>query len=227
MNRREFLHAGGALVVTFGAMRLASEMGVAHAGAAAQRLNGAGSTQLDRWIRVNADGSVTALTGKCELGHGLYTAQTQLVAEELCVPFSRVTLIQCDTDLTPDQGTTSGAQSHPTNFNQADLAQAAATAREALLAMAAERLGVPVEQLVARDGVVSSRSDGARKVAYADLIGGRTFNLPLNPAARRKPAADISFDSCGLPQTGQSVGDGSDMRWLISDTVPQAPQLYS
>jgi len=200
VNRREFLHAGGALVVTFGAMRLASEMGVAPAGAAAQRLNGAGSTQLDRWIRVNADGSVTALTGKCELGHGLYTAQTQLVAEELCVPFTRVTLIQCDTDLTPDQGTTSGAQSHPTNFNQADLAQAAATAREALLAMAAERLGSPVEQLVARDGVVSSRSDGARKVSYADLIGGRTFNLPLNPAARRKPAAEWTVLGTPVPR---------------------------
>src|SRR6476469_8260531 len=159
MNRRDFLHTGGALVVSFAAARLASELGVAPADAAAQRLNGAGSTQLDRWIRVNADGSVTALTGKCELGHGLYTAQTQLVAEELCVPFSRVTLIQCDTDLTPDQGTTSGAQSHPTNFNRADLALAAATAREALLLMAADRLGVPVERLVASNGIVSSASE--------------------------------------------------------------------
>jgi len=190
VNRREFLHAGGALVVTFGAMRLASDLDVAPADAAAQRLNGAGSTQLDRWIRVNADGSVTALTGKCELGHGLYTAQTQLVAEELCVPFSRVTLIQCDTDLTPDQGTTSGAQSHPTNFNRADLALAAATARGALLSLAAERLAIPVEQLVATDGVVSSRSDAARRVSYGELIGGRTFNLFLDPTASRKPPAE-------------------------------------
>ena len=67
---------------------------------------------------------MTAYTGKCELGQGLYTAQMQLVAEELGVPFDRVTLIQCDTALTPDQGTTSGAQSHPTNFNQRNLALA-------------------------------------------------------------------------------------------------------
>ena len=76
--------------------------------AAAQGINGAAAHQLDAWIAIAADGTVTAYTGKCELGQGLYTAQMQLVAEELCVPFDRVRLIQCDTSLTPDQGTTSG-----------------------------------------------------------------------------------------------------------------------
>src|SRR5947208_16017826 len=114
--------------------------------AAFQRLDGAGSNQLDSWIAISADGSVTAYTGKCELGHGLYTAQTQLIAEELSVPFNRVKLIQCDTALTPDQGTTSGAQSHPTNFNQGALALAGATAREALFQMASTRLALPMEQ---------------------------------------------------------------------------------
>src|SRR6478672_1166357 len=73
--------------------------------------------QVDSWIAVAADGSVTAYTGKCELGQGMLTAQTQLVAEELSVPIERVHLIMCDTDVAPDQGTTSGSQSTPTNFN--------------------------------------------------------------------------------------------------------------
>src|SRR5947208_10040612 len=115
--------------------------------AAFQRLDGAGSNQLDSWIAIGADGRVTAYTGKCELGHGLYTAQMQLIAEELSVPLSRVTLTQCDTALTPDQGTTSGAQSHPTNFNQGNLALAGATAREALLQLASKYLGATVAQL--------------------------------------------------------------------------------
>src|SRR5947208_17179317 len=114
--------------------------------AAFQRLDGAGSNQLDSWIAIAADGRVTAYTGKCELGHGLYTAQTQLIAEELSVPLDRVKLIQCDTALTPDQSTTSGAQSHPTNFNQGALALAGATAREALFQMASTRLALPMEQ---------------------------------------------------------------------------------
>ena len=189
MKRRQFIVRSGALVVSFGAARLAEDLGLASV-ASAQRLNGAGSRQLDGWLAIKADGSVTAFTGKCELGHGLYTAQTQLIAEELCVPFNRVTLVQCDTELTPDQGTTSGAQSHPTNFNNADLALAGATAREALVALAAERLGVQATQLTIKDGVVSVTSNSARRVSYAELIGGRTFNLTLNPNAKRKSPAD-------------------------------------
>ena len=107
---------------------LASPPGAAPGQAVPPDFNGPGSGQLDSWIAIGADGSVTAYTGKCELGQGLYTAQTQLIAEELSVPFDRVKLIQCDTALTPDQGTTSGAQSHPANFNRNNLALAGATA---------------------------------------------------------------------------------------------------
>src|SRR6059058_2684523 len=167
INRRTFLKAGGALIVSFS---LAPES------LFSQRLDGASSNQIDGWLSINSDGSVTAFTGKCELGHGLYTAQTQLIAEELSVSFNRVKLIQCDTALTPDQGTTSGAQSHPTNFNQGALALAGATAREALLEMASTRLGVAVDQLGAKDGVISAKNDGSKKVSYAELIGGKKFN---------------------------------------------------
>ena len=139
ISRRNFLKTtGGALVVGFvaGTIDLNAQQTVQQANV----LVGAGSNQLDAWIAVGADGMITAYTGKCELGTGLFTAQTQLVAEELSVPFERVRLIQSDTAYTPDQGITSGAQSHPVNFNQANLAQAGATAREALIAMAARRL---------------------------------------------------------------------------------------
>src|SRR5207302_2761229 len=108
--------------------------------------------KLDSWIAVASDGTVTAYTGKCDLGQGMYTVQTQLVAEELCVPISQVKLIQCDTAITPDQGTTSGSQSTPNNFNTQNLAQAAATAREALLGIAAQKLGVPAQELTVEDG---------------------------------------------------------------------------
>src|SRR5262247_3249662 len=177
LSRRDFLKTSGALIVTFS---------LAPKSVLAQRLDGASSNQLDGWLAVNADGTVTAFTGKCELGHGLYTAQTQLVAEELSVPFDRVKLIQCDTALTPDQGTTSGAQSHPTNFNQGALALAGATAREALLQRASAQLGVPVDRLAVTDGVIRARADSSKSVSYAELIGGRTFGVPLNPAAKRK-----------------------------------------
>ncbi len=143
LSRRGFLKTSGALVVSFSAA-LGERAGAAQ-GPFDTRLSHVDPRRLDSWIAITADGRVTAYTGKCDLGQGMLTAQTQLVAEELSVPPDRVTLIQCDTAVTPDQGTTSGSQSTPTNFNDRNLAQAAATAREALLGMASERLGVARE----------------------------------------------------------------------------------
>lgn len=200
MKRRQFLGRSGALVVSFSALRLADALGFGSADLAAQGFNGTGSAQLDSWIAVNADGTVTAYTGKCEMGHGLYTAQRQLIAEELGVAFGRVTLIQCDTALTPDQGTTSGAQSHPTNFNVANLAQAGATAREALFDLASKRLGVPVDQLTVNDGVVSAKSDASKMVSYRELVGGKKFNLTLNPGAKRKHSSTWTVLGTPVPR---------------------------
>jgi nicotinate dehydrogenase subunit B len=188
-SRREFLKASGALVVTFGATGVAGDL-LSAQGQFDTRASHVDPAQLDSWIAVNADGSVTAFTGKCELGQGMLTAQTQLVAEELGVPVNRVRLTMCDTDVCPDQGTTSGSQSTPTNFNERNLALAAATAREALVRMAATRLAVPASALVVDDGAVAVRADRAKRVTYGDLVAGRRFSIPLDErAARRTPAS--------------------------------------
>ena len=185
-SRRDFLKTSGALIVGFHMVGSGSEP------ASAQALSPGppAPDQLDSWIAIAADGGVTAYTGKAEIGQGMATAQTQLVAEELSVPLSRIQLLYCDTAMTPDQGVTSGSQSHPTNFNHGNLAQAAASARQALLELAAGRFGVPVDQLTAADGVITSRNDPSKRVAYGELVGGRKFNLTLNGSARRKPAAE-------------------------------------
>jgi nicotinate dehydrogenase subunit B len=193
-TRRQFLKTSGALIVGCGATGIIARFGLS------QGINGAPSNQLDSWISIAADGNVTAFTGKCELGTGLHTAQTQLIAEELSVPFNRVKLIQCDTGVTPDQGTTSGAQSHPTNFNQANLALAGATARELLIQRAAARLNVPADQLTARDGVISARSDASKRVTYGDLIAGQKFGIALNTAAKRKPASEWTVLGKSIPR---------------------------
>jgi CO/xanthine dehydrogenase Mo-binding subunit len=181
-SRRNFLKTSGALIVGF------SFAGASKANA--QERAAAGSppaNQVDSWIAIGADGRVIGYTGKEELGQGISTAQTQLVAEELSVPFEHVTLIYCDTSMTPDQGVTSGSQSHPANFNRQNLAQAAATAREALLQMASQKLGVPVDQLTAWDGVIRAKNDASKKVTYGEVLGGRKFTLAVNPQAKRKP----------------------------------------
>ena len=177
VSRRAMLKAGGSLVVSF-ALTPSDVFGQAVA-----TLVGNPPKELDGWLSIAADGTVTALTGKCEMGHGLHTAQTQLVAEELGVPIDRITLIQCVTGTTPDQGVTSGAQSHPQNFNHANLALAAATARETLVQMASKQWGVPADRLTPGNGVVRHQE---RTISYGELIGGRKFNIALNPNAKRK-----------------------------------------
>ena len=196
LARRRFLQQSSALVVAFGAARYAGP----DSRLSAQGINGRSSTALDAWIAIAADGRVLAYTGKCELGQGLFTAQVQLVAEELDVPLSRVTLTMCDTAVTPDQGTTSGAQSHPANFNHANLALACATAREALVRLASTRLSAPVSGLATADGAVFVSSDPSRRLAYADLVGGRQFMLTLDPAAKRKNPADWKVLGTSVPR---------------------------
>lgn len=94
-SRRDFIKGTGALIVTF-------SMGGAFKALEAQQpqargaFGGEGSAapdsppanEVDSWIAIGSDGKVTAYTGKEELGQGMSTAQTQLVAEELCVPIS-------------------------------------------------------------------------------------------------------------------------------------------
>jgi len=176
-TRRSFLKTSGALIVGFsaGSLKVLRAQGPLQGSPV--------MNQLDSWIAIATDGSITAYSGKEELGQGISTAQAQLVAEELSVPFNRVKLIYCDTALTPDQAHTSGSQSHPANFNQGNLAQAGATAREALFRMASQKLGVPVDQLTASDGVISG---GSKRVTYGQLVEGKKFNLALDAKAKRK-----------------------------------------
>jgi nicotinate dehydrogenase subunit B len=182
-SRRDFLMASGTLVVGFSAASLIEPLAVAQ-GPFDTHTSHVDPGKLDSWLAVASDGKVTAYTGKCDFGQGMYTVQSQLVSEELCIPISRVKLIQCDTSVTPDQGTTSGSQSTPTNFNTQNLAQAAATAREALVGMAAQRLSVPADQLTVEKGVVSAKS--GRHISYGELIGDKHFDIPVSSAAKRR-----------------------------------------
>ena len=163
-SRRQFLKGSGALVVAFSVAEFADKLGISPEKMLAQ--GGNTPQTLDSWIAIGADGNVTVYTGRADMGQGTFTVQTQLVAEELSVPVNRIRLVECDTAMTPDQGTSSGSQCHPVNFNQENLAQAGATAREALVAMAATRLGASASNLTVVDGVVTHKSDASKKISY-------------------------------------------------------------
>lgn len=197
-SRRDFLKGAGVMVVTFSMAGVAGKLGAQNS-APVDALE-VPLDQVDSWIAIAQDETVTAYSGKCDFGQGFGTVQYQLVADELYVPQERITLIICDTALTPDQGTTSGSQSHPTEFGPNGLRQALATAREALFQMASDVLGVPVDQLTVQDGVISVISDPTQQVTYGQLIGGQQFNITVCPKAKPKDPSQYSVLGTPVPR---------------------------
>jgi nicotinate dehydrogenase subunit B len=175
MKRREFLAAGGALVVAFTwrgllAQTVGSESAPVSAGPLSASFKK--TPMIDGWIRIAADGSVTVFTGKAELGQGIKTALIQVAAEELFVSPSRCSIVTADTDRTADEGYTSG--SHSMQDSGTAVRQASAHARSILLGLASQKLALPVEQLTIVNGVISG---GAKQVAFGELVAGDVLHV--------------------------------------------------
>jgi nicotinate dehydrogenase subunit B len=190
LNRRSMLKASGALVVTF---TLMPRFTVATPAGAAKPVT---LDVVDSYLAIGPDGRITVYSGKVDLGTGVRTALTQIVADELYVPLDRVTVIQGDSLLTPDQGPTYGSLS--IQNGGAQLRRAAATARRALLEEAAARLKTDVATLAVRDGVVISPSGG--KVPFGSIVGGKTLSLKLDESAPLKSPADFKLVGKPVPR---------------------------
>ena len=180
-TRREFLQAGGALMVGLALpRRVHAQRAPTAAATLGKTVDG---SELDAFIAVRADSTVDVFCGKVDLGQGLRIAIPQMAAEELGVSIDRIVLIEGDTALTPDQGATGGSSG--ITRGGVPIRQAAATARDALLRMAAERTGKPVAELELVDGVVRPKAGGAG-IAIGDLVGDRRFALKIDPKAKLK-----------------------------------------
>jgi len=185
-DRRNFLKTSGALVVAFSLTDLVHAM-PARASVVTKPVS---VTEVESFIAIGQDGKITIYCGHVDLGTGVQTAIAQISAEELDVAFGSVTVVQGDTALTPDQGITSGSFSIQGAGMQ--IRQAAATARQALLQMAARRLEESVEILIIVDGVVRSKSSG-KQVRYGDLVGAQPLSLTVDKNAPLKAPGDYAI----------------------------------
>jgi len=134
-----------------------------------------GKGAFETFVKITADGSVTAFNGHVDLGTGIRTALGQIVAEELDVSFARVVVVLGDTARVPNQGATIASET--IQITAVPLRKAAAQARHFLIARAAERLELPVEELAIEDGLIRGRDN--RSVSYGELIAGETIRLEL------------------------------------------------
>ncbi len=137
---------------------------------------------------------MTVYSGKVDLGTGVRTALAQIVADELDVRFDSVKIVQGDTALTPDQGTTFGSLSIQVGGVQ--IRNAAAMARSVLVELAAAQLGVKPEELTVSAGTVSG---GGKTVSYGTLVGGKAFALTLDHQKPPKTKDPKDFKVVGTP----------------------------
>jgi len=196
IQRRDFLKAGGALVIGFSSAGIFADALLAQ-GPPPQtfskpRSGAAGPPdpkQIDTWLAIHADNTATVYIGYVELGQGSTTSLLQIAAEELDLDMRQVSTVRLDTDVTPNQGGTYSSSSIARGSPA--IRTAAAEARAALLAMAAKRLDAPVESLSVSKGVVSSRH--GNRVTYGELVGDRRFDLAFTGKAPLKPVTDYKL----------------------------------
>ena len=151
VGRRSFLkRLGGGLIIVFGA----GDFSLLNA---ADDLSEVDFPEFNGYLRIREDGFVDCFTGKIEMGQGINTSLPQALADELEVDVFKVNMVMGDTLLCPFDAGTWGSLT--TRTHDKLIREAAAEARNVLLDLASERMGIPRDRLVARNGVIYMVSD--------------------------------------------------------------------
>jgi nicotinate dehydrogenase subunit B len=186
ISRRSFFLAAAGMVVAYSLPRAAD---------ASERTVAADS--VDAYLAIAGDGSVKVFAGKVDLGTGARAAIPQIVAEELGVEPSRVSLVEGDTASTPDQGSTGGSTGIMVGGMQ--IRQAAATARARLIALAATKLQHSAEDLDTKDGFVFVSGGGGR-IDFGSLLGGDQIDLAVDKTAPMRDPSTYTIVGTSYPR---------------------------
>jgi nicotinate dehydrogenase subunit B len=171
---------------------------------------------VETFVKISADGTVTAYNGHVDLGTGIRTALGQIVAEELDVSLARVVVVLGDTSLVPDQGATIASET--IQISAVPLRKAAAQARQFLVARAAERLELPAEELAIEDGLIRGRDN--RSVSYGELIADQTICLELAADVAVKAIGNYSIVGQSVPRVDVPAKATGEMTYVHDVRVP-------
>ncbi|KAA0990104.1 xanthine dehydrogenase family protein molybdopterin-binding subunit [Dyadobacter aurulentus] len=192
-DRRSFLKSAGHLLVGF--QLFPTFTGIAGSDESCGTAPVTNGQLIDAWIRFDADGKLTVITGKMELGQGIRTALMQMAAEELDIPMNRVRIIIADTGQTQDERYTAGSGSIEGSGRA--IRNAAAEARQYLLKLAAQKLETQIESLSVENGVVIS-SGNQKKVTYQELVAGKRLEIEVTGKAPLKDPATYKLIGKGV-----------------------------
>jgi nicotinate dehydrogenase subunit B len=176
VSRRAFLRSSGALVVSVSVSSVPAGRLLAQA-AGAGPYPDRDFRQLDTWIVIHPDNTATFYVGKTDGGQGTGTAFRQMMCDELDIAYDKTSLVMGSTDITPDQGGSGGSDA--IERDGWPMRRVAAEARRVLLELGSERLSTPVAELTVSNGTISAREDSSRAVTYAELVGGKRFDVAL------------------------------------------------
>jgi nicotinate dehydrogenase subunit B len=191
LPRRDFLKAGGALVIGFSLGEVVFGQDAASAGGRGMTAGPPDPKQIDTWLAIHSDNTATVYIGFAELGQGASTSLLQVAAEELDLDMSQVKTVSLDTNITPNQGGTYSSAAIARGGPQ--VRTAAAEARLALLGLASKDLDTPLDRLIVSKGIVSVTGSPERSVSYGELVGDKQFNLPFTGSAPVKSPADYKL----------------------------------
>jgi isoquinoline 1-oxidoreductase len=159
---------------------------------------GGAPADVNAYLHIGADGRVTCLVGKVEMGQGAMTSLPQLAAEELDVPLAMVDIVMGDTDLCPfDQGTFGSLSIR--QFGPV-LRAAAAEAKTVLLQLAAERWQVPATDLAVDAGTIVHKIDKSKRVTYGQLTEGKRIERRLEGRPALEPVSAFTIVGKAAPR---------------------------
>jgi isoquinoline 1-oxidoreductase beta subunit len=150
------------------------------------------------WLRVLPNNRVQFLINKMEMGQGIQTALTQIVADELEVAFELIDAPYVSTKFASDAFGTAGSFSVSTSYFA--LRRAAAEARETLKQLAAQKLGVEVSALSARHGRIVVTADATKSVAYGELVSDQKIVRTLKDKPALKDVKDFKVIGQNVPR---------------------------
>ncbi len=145
-----------------------------------------------RFLTLDGAGRITGFCGHVDLGTGVETALSQIVAEELDQPVAAIAMVLGDTARTPDQGPTIASET--IQVSAVPLRQAAATLRRVLIERAALRLNADMATIRLEAGAAT---DGDARVGLGVLVAGEEV-IALDPEAALKPRE--AYSVVGQPQ---------------------------
>ena len=200
LNRRQFFKAVGGGIVVFLLLPDGEVLAQQESGARDRRVGGSGQPlpqEIGAWLHIGEDGTVTAYTGKVDVGQGSRTELTQVVAEELRIPVASVRMVMGDTDLVPFDMGTFGSQTTPQMAPR--LRRAAAAAREVLIDLAAAAWSVDRKEVVVADGKVTHPSS-KRSFDYGQLSKGQKITTAIPDDLSTTPADQWKIEGQSVPK---------------------------